>query len=151
MRKHRTSYFHLVAIILLVSVLSLSCESKGGGKSIDNDLPEYVHDGREEHASIEFEADFVDLGTIRHGEVITYTFEFSNTGNIPLLIKDIIAGCGCTKTKLSKEILKPSEKAMLEVVFDSKGWYGTQFKSVTLVSNAITPKRSVTLKVNVVK
>ncbi|NHB68214.1 DUF1573 domain-containing protein [Perlabentimonas gracilis] len=118
---------------------------------MDSDLPEYIDDGREKHASMEFEADFIDLGTIKHGEVITYTFQFTNTGNVPLVVKDIIAGCGCTKTKLSKEVVKPNDNATLEVVFDSRGWYGTQFKSVTLVSNAVTPKRSVTLKVNVVK
>jgi|GEM_PF-390106 len=151
MRKLSSSYIIYISFLLIVIVTLSSCGVRGESQSVDNDLPEYIDDGREKHASIEFEADFIDLGTIKHGEVITYTFQFTNTGNVPLVVKDIIAGCGCTKTKLSNEVVKPNDNATLEVVFDSRGWYGTQFKSVTLVSNAVTPKRSVTLKVNVVK
>jgi hypothetical protein len=109
-----------------------------------------IDNNSDKQATILFDEDFVDLGTIKHGEVISYTFGFSNTGNIPLVITDVNAGCGCTRTKLSKKVIKPAEKATLVVVFDSKGWHGVQFKSATLVSNALTPKRSVTIKVNVI-
>lgn len=100
---------------------------------------------------IEFTNDFYDFGTIKHGEVLSYSFTFKNTGTAPLIVFSVIAGCGCTSTKVSNDLLKPDEKATVEVVFDSKGWYGSQFKSVTLVTNAETPKRSVTIKANVVK
>lgn len=145
------SFWLLCCAGLLAFTLLISCGSKGASASKDDNLPEYIDDGRERHADIEFDTDFVDLGTIKHGEVVTYTYELKNIGNIPLLINDVIAGCGCTSVNLSKEVLKPQEKGSLEVVFDSRGWYGSQFKSVTLVSNAITTKRSVTLKVNIVK
>jgi len=102
-------------------------------------------------AKIEFLNDFYDFGTIKHGEVLSYSFTFENTGTAPLIVFSVVAGCGCTKTTVSNDVLKPKEKATVEVVFDSKGWYGSQFKSVTLVTNAETPKRSVTIKANVVK
>lgn len=140
--------FLLISFLSIIAVVTLSsCGSKGSPAK--SDLPSHIDDGREKHASIDFVEDFVDLGSIKHGEVITYTFKFSNSGNIPLVINDVIAGCGCTRTNLSDEVLNPTEEASLEVVFDSRGWHGSQFKSVTLVSNARTPKRSVTIKVNV--
>ncbi len=136
---------------LIVTTLLVSCGGRASSDINESDnLPAVVEDGRVQHANIEFEEDFVDFGTIRHGEVLSYTFKFKNTGNNTLLIMNIVPGCGCTSTKLSKKVLKPSEEASLEVVFDSRGWHGSQFKSVTIVSNALTPKRSVTLKVNVV-
>ncbi|HPF93241.1 MAG TPA: DUF1573 domain-containing protein [Tenuifilaceae bacterium] len=101
-------------------------------------------------AKIEFIDDFVDLGTIAHGEVISYTFFFSNKGNAPLIVNDLVADCGCTKVILSKEILNPGETATIELVFDSRGWHGSQFKSVSVKSNAQTPSRTITIKVNVV-
>lgn len=151
MPKNQNCTLFVFLSALLVSALLVSCGGKASSdKNDSNNLPAVIDDGREQHANIEFEEDFVDLGTIKHGEVLSYTFKFKNTGNNSLLIMNIVPGCGCTSTKLSKKVLKPSEEASLEVVFDSKGWHGSQFKSVTIVSNALTPKRSVTLKVNVV-
>lgn len=147
---HHNIFFGFITA-LLVTTLLVSCGGRASSdKNDSNNLPAVIEDGRELHANIEFEEDFVDLGSIKHGEVLSYTFKFKNTGNNSLLIMNIVPGCGCTSTKLSKKVLKPSEEATLEVVFDSRGWHGSQFKSVTIVSNALTPKRSVTLKVNVV-
>lgn len=145
----RDSIFQFVVILIMVT--ASSCDSGSAPVLKDHsNLSAEVQDGREKHANIEFDEDFVDLASIKHGEVVAYTYQFHNSGNIPLVITDVIAGCGCTKTKLSKEVFYPNEKGTLEVVFDSRGWHGSQFKSVTIVSNALTQKRSVTLKVNVV-
>ncbi len=99
---------------------------------------------------LEFIEDFHDFGTIRQGEVVSYTFSFSNSGTAPLIIRHVIAGCGCTKSKVSKDVLKPGEKATLEVVFNSKGWSGSQYKTVTLRTNDANREKTVTFKANVV-
>lgn len=141
---------NLFIFVLLLPFVFSACHL-GSSEDKTNVLPEYIDDGREKHANIEFVEDFIDFGTIKNGEVVVFTYNFTNTGNIPLIIKDVVAGCGCTKTKLSKKVLRPNEEGTLEVIFDSNGWYGMQFKPITIVSNALTQKRSVTLKVNVVK
>ncbi|MDD3893301.1 MAG: DUF1573 domain-containing protein, partial [Bacteroidales bacterium] len=64
--------------------------------------------------------------------------------------KDLIPDCGCTDVQLSKKVITPGEKVTLEVIFNSRGWHGSQYKSVSIISNATTPTRSVTIKVNVV-
>lgn len=143
-------FFILSIIGILLFTLALSCKSDNSKKDYLTDtVVDTLEDGREKHANIEFEEDFFDIGNMKQGEVISHTFTFKNTGNIPLVIHDVIVDCGCTDTKTSKEILKPTQEATLEVIFDSRGWYGSQFKSVTVVSNALTPRKSVTIKTNI--
>ncbi|MBN1989219.1 MAG: DUF1573 domain-containing protein [Bacteroidales bacterium] len=99
---------------------------------------------------IEIADDFFDFGSIQEGEVVAHTFKIANTGDGVLVIKDVIPGCGCTTSKLNKEVLKPGDEARFEIIFDSKGWRGSQYKSVTLRTNAPNRERSVTIKANVV-
>ncbi|HOK61507.1 MAG: DUF1573 domain-containing protein [Tenuifilum sp.] len=101
-------------------------------------------------AELTYVEDFFDVGTIHSGEIVRHSFRFRNTGNAPLVVKDIIPSCGCTKVDVTSRILKPGEEASVEVVFDSKGWFGSQYKSVTLRTNGVIREKSVTLKANVV-
>ena len=144
----------LFIILITFTVLTqfTSCSNKSDTRG-ENEVAsnEGVTEGSNSVAKIDFLNDFYDFGTIKHGEVLSYSFTFENTGTAPLIVFSVVAGCGCTQTKVSSDLLKPNEKATVEVVFDSKGWYGSQFKSVTLITNAETPKRSVTIKANVVK
>ncbi|MFP4556977.1 MAG: DUF1573 domain-containing protein [Bacteroidales bacterium] len=142
--------YSLITFALMSIIIGYSCDSSGSDKDNDDSMESYIDDGREKHATISFEEDFFDFGTVKHGEVLSYTFLFTNTGNIPLIINDVVAGCGCTTTKLTKEVLKPNQQASIEVVFNTRGWHGSQYKNVTIVSNAQTSKRSITIKANVV-
>lgn len=101
-------------------------------------------------ADLQYIEDFFDFGSLIQGEVVSTTFRFKNSGAAPLIIKHLIPSCGCTKTSVSKEVLAPGEEAILEVTFDSAGWRGLQYKSVTLRTNGIISEKSVTIKANVV-
>lgn len=104
----------------------------------------------DKYAQLEFVDDFFDFGTVKQGEVVSYTFKITNTGNAPLIIQDIVPECGCTKSKLSSNVVKPNEVITFEVVFDSAGWRGLQYKSVTVRTNGKIKNKSVTIKANVV-
>lgn len=141
----------MVRLALLSLVYSLLLTSIPSCGSLTKEKPETVEEiSQDGTAIIEIVEDFVDLGTIAHGEVVSYTFSFSNKGDGVLLVKDLIPECGCTLVKVSEKVVKPEEKASIEVVFNSRGWHGSQYKSVNIISNATTPSRSVTIKVNVV-
>jgi hypothetical protein len=141
----------IIVIIIFSFTFASSCNNFDSKKDKSSSKIEVVDDeGDGKIAEIEFVEDFADIGTVKHGEVIAYSFQFSNTGNKPLIVFNVIAGCGCTKTKVSNDILNPGDEAYLEVVFDSKGWHGSQYKSVTVVTNATQPNRTVTIKANVV-
>ena len=94
--------------------------------------------------------DFFDFGSIKEGEVISHTFHFKNIGDNKLIVKDLIPDCGCTLPKIDKKEFEPGEEGSVEVIFDSKGWQGSQYKSVTLRTNAPDREKSVTIKANVV-
>jgi hypothetical protein len=127
----------------LILLIALSC-----GRS-SNQISEQVADSTH-FAELTFVEDFFDAGTLHSGELVKHSFKFRNTGNIPLVVKDIIPSCGCTKVDVTSRILKPDEEAIVEVVFDTKGWFGSQYKSVTLRTNGVIREKSVTLKANVI-
>ncbi len=81
--------------------------------------------------------------------VVCY-FEYENRGTADLLVSSVEAGCGCTTPNWDKEPLKPGEKSSLEVVFNARGRSGAQLKSVTVLSNSLTPRVSLTIKADVI-
>lgn len=101
-------------------------------------------------ANLEFVEDFFDFGTIAQGEIVSHTFRFRNSGSLPLIVRDVIPSCGCTKSRVEKSTLKPGEESKIEVIFDSSGWRGLQYKSITLRTNSPIREKSVTIKANVV-
>lgn len=137
---------NIIGFVLLF--LLGACGNSIQNSSVDNGSIEPLDTTKQ--AVIEFDTDFVDLGNITHGEVVSYLFSVINSGNVALVVKDLIPDCGCTDITISKKVLLPGEKAKLDLVFNSRGWYGTQYKSVKIVSNATTPNRSVTIKANVI-
>ena len=92
----------------------------------------------ENGAKIEFNKEVHDYGNIKNGANGTCTFEFTNTGNAPLIISKAQGSCGCTVPEVTKEALKPGESAPINVKFDSNGKSGEVTKTVNVRCN--TPK-----------
>ena len=54
-----------------------------------------------------------DFGTIQEEKgPVSCTFEFTNTGDKPLLIIDAIASCGCTRPEFPTKPIKPFKKTV---------------------------------------
>lgn len=95
-------------------------------------------------AAITFEEPTYEFGTILIGTIIEHDFKFTNTGSIPLIIKDASSTCGCTIPEIPNAPIMPGQSSKIHVVFDSKGKIGTQNKVVTVYTNAGT--REIALK-----
>lgn len=91
-----------------------------------------------------------DFGDIIQGDVVEHHFEFSNVGDLPLIISNIITTCGCTAPTRPKEPVNPGEKGKIKIVFDSKGKIGKQNKVVTIISNSSNQKDRLFLMANVI-
>lgn len=143
--------YRLVNCIFLVFVLSLLCSC---GNSAKNEIvnSESISKQKSENSfpDLKFKEDFFDFGSIVQGEVVSHTFHFYNGGNDVLIVKDLIPDCGCTKTNIDKKVLKPNEEGTIEVIYDSRGWRGSQYKLVTIRTNSPIRDKSVTIKANVV-
>ncbi|MFO8233955.1 MAG: DUF1573 domain-containing protein [Bacteroidales bacterium] len=132
-----------INIIFLLLLMGLGCkqESKNNSFKTQNDTAA---------PKMEFEKVYHEFGALKEGEKVSYTFTFKNTGDSELIIKDAGAACGCTVPKYDKHPVKPGEKGSVEVVFDSRGWSGTQIKSVFLKTNTPYGEKTLTIKANIV-
>ena len=83
-----------------------------------------------------------DFGILIDGEKVTYSFQFTNSGDAPLIISNAKGSCGCTVPNYPKEPIAPGATASIDVTFDSKGRTGKQSKAVTITANT-NPNRKV--------
>ena len=83
-----------------------------------------------------------DFGILIDGEKVTYSFQFTNSGDAPLIISNAKGSCGCTVPNYPKEPIAPGATASVDVTFDSKGRTGKQSKAVTITANT-NPNRKV--------
>lgn len=113
-------------LILFVGLLSLSVSAQ------------------EKVAKIEFKTDVIDYGTIEKGSDGVRVFEFTNTGNAPLIISNVKSTCGCTVPKKPDGPIMPGETGEISVKYDTNRVNPIR-KTITVTSNADTP--SVALKI----
>lgn len=88
-------------------------------------------------ATIEFEKITHDYGTFKEENGLqTYTFKFTNKGNVPLILNNVQPSCGCTTPEWIRKPIAPSEEGYIKVSYDPKGRPGSFNKSIRVVSNA---------------
>lgn len=103
----------------------------------------------ESGAKIDFTKEVHDYGNIKYGSNGTCTFEFTNTGNAPLIISKAQGSCGCTVPSWPKEPIAPGAKGTITVKYDTKK-AGAINKNVTITSNATNePNKVIRIKGNV--
>ena len=77
-----------------------------------------------------------DMGNVKKGQVVEIKFRFRNTGNKPLVISDVTAGCGCTIPEKPKEPFAPGKEGVIRAKFDSQNQQpGEHTKYVTATAN----------------
>ncbi|SDM34401.1 Protein of unknown function [Catalinimonas alkaloidigena] len=90
-----------------------------------------------------------DFGDIKQGDVVTYVFEFENTGKSPLILSQVQTTCGCTTPKWPREPIAPGTKSSITAQFNSTGKMGHQNKVITVISNASNSPARVSIVSNV--
>ncbi len=97
-------------------------------------------------AIMTFVEEIHDFGIIDEGDVVEYSFVFTNTGKAPLLISHARSTCGCTVPEWPKEAIEPGEKGEIQVRFNSDMRPGDQSKPVTIISNTIPNETTVEIR-----
>lgn len=87
---------------------------------------------------LKFNTESHDFGEIVEGAQATQEFEFTNTGNQPLILTSVNASCGCTTPSWTKDPVMPGKKGSIKAMYNSAGRPGTFNKTITVLSNAST-------------
>ena len=83
---------------------------------------------------INFKTTTIDYGTIENNSNGERIFIFSNTGNAPLIIKNVKSSCGCTVPKKPKGPIAPGESNEIIVLYDTNR-RGPFRKTITITTN----------------
>ncbi len=99
-----------------------------------------------------------DFGEIQEGEKITHEYNFTNTGNEPLVISKAVGSCGCTVPDWPREPIAAGESGVIKVQYDSRGKGKTaaeggkaENKRVTITANTDPANTYLTIKGKVIK
>ena len=87
-------------------------------------------------AKIEFKEETINYGEVEKGKDDGIRiFEFTNTGDEPLYIKNAKSSCGCTVPEWPKDPIAPGGKGQIKVQYNMNS--GPISKTITIETNAI--------------
>jgi len=134
----------ILFLVIIISIAFVSCSLNKEKHAKANNIADI--DGVPE---IKFDTTYHDFGTLVQGEQVAFTFKYVNKGSADLIIYDAFSTCGCTVPEFSREPVSPGAEGKIEVVFNSEGKRGMQYKSVTLKLNTEIKEKTLTIKANV--
>lgn len=133
---------------IIIMLVFVGCKENAAAKIDENNLENAkARDAQLSESStvISFNKTEHDFGVINEGDVVETTFEITNTGKTDLIITDAFATCGCTVPEWPKDPIKPNEKGILKVSFDSNGRVNKQSKTITIIANTEKGSETVTV------
>ncbi len=97
-------------------------------------------------AEFKFEKETHDFGKIKLDQAVSYTFNFTNEGEAPLIITKVEPTCGCTVGEYTQTPVKKGEKGFIKVTVKKSGSPLPFNMAVTVTSNARTTTKVLYLK-----
>ena len=126
---------YFLSVFALVLCLCVSCNSDSEQGKLSTELVNNPKSATEH-----------DFGKVLQGEVVTYSFHFTNTGNAPLLISNVSTSCGCTVGDYPRTPIAPGKGGVIKATYNSKGHHGMQNRSLTVVANTMPNRTMLHLK-----
>lgn len=134
-QKNKTinSFYHLISLLVL-AIITVSCHSatkKTEPASASSETGV---------AKFDFSEEIHNFGSLKAGEVVSFTYVFKNSGTKTLTIEKVDTDCGCTEVNIPNKKIAPGQEGQIEVVYNSAGEVGKQLKTITVFSNAEKPE-----------
>lgn len=83
-----------------------------------------------------FDTETFDFGKVTLNKPVVHVFNFTNTGDMPLIISKVETTCGCTVSEYTETPVKKGEKGFVKVILTPVGAALPFSKAITLTSNA---------------
>lgn len=138
----------LMTVVIMALCMMTACdEQQSGGLSTDLVTnPRSATETSNKQAIITFDKVEHDFGSLLQGEVVTYSFHFTNTGNAPLIISGVGSSCGCTVGDFPREPIAPGQTGDIKITYNSTGHHGFQSRVLTVMSNTNPAKTVLRIK-----
>lgn len=144
----------ILMTFLIAMFVTFSCANGDAKNKINKDNLENAtsrdNEIKKGAATIGFDKEEFDFGTVNEGDIVETVFKVTNTGNTDLIITNAQASCGCTVPTWPKEPIKPGDSGDIEVSFDTAGKPNRQNKTITLTTNTESGREVLTLKGSVI-
>ena len=124
---------NLFISFLTFALLAFSCKPNSDRKVEGDTVEAKVPQGPT--TQIRFHKDDYNFGKVTQGQIVEYSFEFTNVGKEPLIISECHASCGCTVPEWPRDPIAPGEKSRITTKFNTAGKSGEQKKVVTVTAN----------------
>ena len=136
------------AVVAMLAIAVTSCKQKAADKVSSANMENAVQRDAQQAkvAVMSFESKEHDFGQIAYGAPQEKIFEFTNTGDAPLIITDAKSSCGCTVPDYPKnQPIAPGESGSLVVKFNGTG-ANQVTKSITVNTNTETGTEMLRIK-----
>jgi hypothetical protein len=117
-------------IIICLLLFSVSCANRKSPAK--GDLKVINPAEKKTPGKIAFDKEIHNFGTLKDGEIVSFSFVFRNIGGSAVNITNADKSCGCIDIKYDANMISPGESSAVEVVFNTAGEWGNQLKGVTL-------------------
>ena len=114
-------------IRFILPLVAALCSCAGRGRIVAENIAalEYGVDMASEMSGenptpLSFDCREVNLGRLRIGERKDTVFVFVNDSDAAVILRDVVAGCGCTEVIWPKNPLMPTDTACIEVGFTAE-------------------------------
>ena len=88
-----------------VSLLMMGCNSHSSSRVTPAVSAE--PDKKKGPGRIEFSKEMHNFGTLKEGEIVSFSFQFKNTGSSPFRLTKVEPACGCLAVQYNKEEIQP--------------------------------------------
>ncbi len=73
-----------------------------------------------QNTTIEFDHAELDLGNLKQGKPQPGTFTFTNTGDTPFVMTNVVTSCGCTTPEWPRHPINPGKTGEIKVTYDAQ-------------------------------
>jgi hypothetical protein len=136
-------------IVALAGLALWGCNS--GSDSESEQLSPEIISGEKGTPRLTFQKTHHNFGNVNEGDILEYSFKFTNTGDGDLLIANATASCGCTVPQWPKYPIKPGKSDVIAVRFDTHGKSDATTKTVTITANTEPSETALTISAFVIK